>query len=191
MSRCVLRTITVLLALLLAGCTANASPPPSSASNAGKPTPTRPASSADTPTSGDTSAPSDPQLLVRQAWGRFWTVAVGMHNLPATQLPGALTAVAVDPALNQMKLELSLFAQTHFTNYGFVVNHVYETTLKSPSTAVIKDCMDQSHFGSVSTTTGKKRSVGVPRDNTTASLLKGSDNVWRVQNIVYLLDVKC
>jgi hypothetical protein len=117
-------------------------------------------------------------------------VTTRLHALPAKNVESAIKSVAVDPALGEMRTELSLFASTHLTNYGYVVNHLYETTLGGSSSAVVKDCMDQSHFGSM-TTAGVKKTVGVARDNTTAALVRGTDGAWRVRNIVYLLDVKC
>jgi hypothetical protein len=147
------------------------------------------------PTSGASSsrttpAPSDPRLAIQQAWTKFWSVNTRLHAIPPRNIESAIKSVAVDPILGQMRTELSLFASTHITNYGYVVNHPYETTLNDAYSAVVKDCMDQSHFGSM-TTTGVKKTIGVARDNTTAALVKGADGVWRVKNIVYLLDVKC
>jgi hypothetical protein len=89
-----------------------------------------------------------------------------------------------------MRSERAVFSATHLTGYGYVVNHPYVTTLRTADSAVVKDCMDESHYGSM-TTSGVKKTVGVSRDNTTAALVKGPDGIWRVKNIVYLLDVKC
>ena len=178
------------LALLLNACTTSTAHRPTSTGHASSD-----ASAASSPTAkpgeATTSDAPDPRLAVQQAWAKFWSVYVGMHRLPAAQVGPAIAAVAVTPTLQLMKTELTLFAETHLDNYGHVVNHVYETTVKSPTTAVVKDCMDQSQFGSLYTTTGKKRTVGVARDDTTASLVKGSDGTWRVQRLAVLLDVKC
>ena len=101
-----------------------------------------------------------------------------------------IASVAVDPTLGQMRTERGVFSANHMTGYGYVVNHLYVTTLTTANAAVVKDCMDQSHYGSM-TTSGLKKTVGVARDNTTAALVKGTDGIWRVKNIVFLLDVKC
>jgi hypothetical protein len=113
-----------------------------------------------------------------------------MHSLPATLVASTISSVAVDPALVQMQTEISLFKSLHVTPYGFVINHPYAVTVTGAQ-AVIKDCMDASHAGSIYTLSHTRRSVGVARDNTTAALVKGADGVWRVKNVVYLLDVKC
>ena len=190
MTKTRIAAVAAALALLLNACTTSTADRPTSTGHASSD-----ASAASSPTAkpgeSTTSDAPDPRLAVQQAWSKFWSVYLGMHRLPAAQVGPALAKVAVNPTLQQMKGALALYAAAHIGVYGAVVNHLYETTLKTATTAVVKDCMDQSHFGSLNLTTGKKRSVGVARDNTTASLVKGADGVWRVQNIVYLLDVKC
>jgi hypothetical protein len=113
-----------------------------------------------------------------------------MYSLPPGSATRVVSSVAVDPALQQMKSEIVMFNQAHIARYGYSISHPYSTTVTG-SQAVIKDCMDQSHAGSLFTTSGAKRSVGQARDNTTAALVKGADGVWRVKNVVYLLDMKC
>ena len=149
-----------------------------------------PASTPEPSSSRTAPASSDPRLAVQQAWTKFWSVTVSMYALPRGSATRAISSVAVDPALQQMKSEIVLFNETHIARYGYSVSHPYGTTVTG-NQAVIKDCMDQSHAGSLFTTSGAKRSVGQARDNTTAALVKGADGVWRVKNIVYLLDVKC
>ena len=144
----------------------------------------------DTSSSRTTPASSDPRIAVQRAWTKFWSVTVSMYALPPGSATRVISSVAVDPVLQQMKSEIVLFNETHIARYGYSVSHPYGTTVTG-NQAVIKDCMDQSHAGSLFTTSGAKRSVGQARDNTTAALVKSADGVWRVKNIVYLLDVKC
>jgi hypothetical protein len=59
------------------------------------------------------------------------------------------------------------------------------------STAVMRDCLDGSHSGTLSLTTGKKLTVGPARDNARATFVRDGAGVWRVQLVEYLLDVKC
>jgi hypothetical protein len=129
---------------------------------------------------------------VEAAWTKFWGVYETLFKIPAGQLQSKIASVAIDPTRKQMLAEVSVFHSTHRTLYGAVVNRPYWTKpIAGSDTATMGDCMDQSKFGSMSTTTGKKLSVGVQRDNTTASLVKGKDGVWRVKTVVYLLDKKC
>jgi hypothetical protein len=165
------------------------SPEPSSATA----TQMRPAltpPNSDASSSRTTAAPSDPGLAVQQAWTKFWSVNTRLHAIPPGEVESVIASVAVDPTLGQMRTERGVFSANHMTGYGYVVNHLYVTTLTTANAAVVKDCMDQSHYGSM-TTSGLKKTVGVARDNTTAALVKGTDGIWRVKNIVYLLDAKC
>src|SRR5207249_1056396 len=84
---------------------------------------------ADASSSRTTPAPSDPRLAVQQAWTKFWSVNTRLHAIPPGEVESVIASVAVDPTLGQMRTELSLFASTHLTNYGYVVNHPYQTTL--------------------------------------------------------------
>ena len=194
--RAVIAVAAASLVMVATACSSDHSARPvnsPSASSALASTQTGPPSTpqtSDTSSSRTTPATSDPRLAVQQAWTKFWSVNTRLHAIPPNDIESAIKSVAVDPTLGEMRTELSLFASTHLTNYGYVVNHPYETALNNASSAVVKDCMDQSHFGSM-TTMGVKKTVGVARDNTTAAFVKGADGVWRVKNIVYLLDVKC
>jgi hypothetical protein len=129
---------------------------------------------------------------VQVAWSRFWQVNTKLMTLPAAKLQQTVASVAVDPARKQMLATVTTYKSTHLTQYGYVINHPYwQRRIAGKSTAVMGDCLDGSHFGTRYTTTGQKHTVGPPRDNTRASFVKGRDGVWRVQSIVYLLDVKC
>ncbi len=112
--------------------------------------------------------------------------------MPAAQWPAAVTAVAVDPTRAQVLAEAALFAKSGLRFYGQVVNHPYwQTPIGGRSVAVMGDCRDSSHYGTLYVKSGNKRTVGVAHDNTRVTLVRGSDGVWRVQKIEYLLDVKC
>ena len=190
--RCAVVTAAASLVIVTTACSADhsarsANTPAASATIAST---EAPASTPDPSSSQTTPPSSDPRLAVQQAWSRFWSVNVRLHSIPTGELESAITNVAVDPALGQMRSERAVFSATHLTGYGYVVNHPYATTLRTADSAVVKDCMDESHYGSM-TTSGVKKTVGVARDNATAALVKGTDGIWRVKNIVYLLDVKC
>lgn len=115
-----------------------------------------------------------------------------MLSTPAAQWPAAVAAVAVDPTRAQMLDEAALFAKSGLRFYGQVANHPYwQTPIGGRNVAVMGDCRDSSHYGTLYVKSGNKRTVGVAHDNTRVTLVRGSDGVWRVQKIEYLLDVKC
>jgi hypothetical protein len=113
-------------------------------------------------------------------------------TIPAAMLQATVAQVAVDPIRKEMISTVSLFKSTNQTQYGYVVNHPYwQQSVSGKTMAVMGDCLDGSHFGSMYVTTGKKHTVGAARSNTKTAFVKGPDGVWRVQTIAYLLDVKC
>ena len=87
--------------------------------------------------------------------------------------------------------QFNLFRSLKQSQYGFVTTRPYWTQpINGKNRAVMGDCMDSSHFGTVSAS-GKKLTVGTPRDNTRTTFVRDAAGVWRVQLIQYLLDVKC
>jgi hypothetical protein len=129
---------------------------------------------------------------VEAAWKRFWQINTQLMRIPAPQLAARIGEVAIGATRTQMLRAVKGFRATHQAQYGYVINRPYwKASVDGKTRAVIYDCMDQSHFGSLYTTTGVKHTVGVAHDNTRAVLVEGTDGIWRVQEIVYLLDQKC
>ncbi len=126
------------------------------------------------------------------AWKKFWQINTQLMRIPAPQLATRIGEVAIGATRAQMLRAVKGFRATHQAQYGYVINHPYwKASVGGKTSALIYDCMDQSHFGSLYTTTGVKHTVGVAHDNTRGVLVEGTDGIWRVQEIVYLLDQKC
>jgi hypothetical protein len=196
-----LRTLAAALALLLtlvavAGCS----------SGSGKVAPQTPPGSTADPASSATQSPSISSSLstdatapetqdraaVEAAWSKFWSVYTTLHTLPAAQLDAAVASVSIDPTSKGMLAEYATSLTQQLTDYGYIVTHPYwQQSINGSNTAVIGDCQDQSHFGSISTVTNDKRTVGVAHDNMKGTLEKGADGVWRVELIEYLTGVPC
>jgi hypothetical protein len=180
--------------LLLAACSSGSSPGGSSTSSE----PSSPSStgSASTTASSSSTRSADQEaadrLAVQQAWGKYWTVHQALLSMPSSGWPAAVDAVAVDPTRAQVLSEAALFTKSGLRFYGQVVSHPYwSSPIGGKSTAVMGDCGDYSHYGTLYVKSGNKRTVGVAHNNTRVTLVKGSDGLWRVQKIEYLLDVKC
>jgi hypothetical protein len=76
--------------------------------------------------------------------------------------------------------------------YGTSVYHPYwEQSIAGQPTAVMGDCTDTSQAGSLEISTGQHRTAGVPDNNTRVTFVKGTDAIWRVSEIFYLVDIKC
>jgi hypothetical protein len=178
-----------------------------SSSSAKKPTDTQTTSTGGTSAGGASTVASTPpssrsvdpaaretadRLAVEAAWTKFWQVYAKITKVQATELVSSVDHVAVDPIRKEMIGGAKVAATAHRTDYGYVINHPYwQQSVGGMKTAVMGDCQDQSHYGSMSTTTGQKLTVGVAHDNMKASFVKGSDGLWRVQTIVYLKGVSC
>lgn len=186
--------VAVTAMLLLAACTGGSSS--GGPSTSGAPSSSSATASASTITSSSPTSSSDREaadrLAVEQAWAKYWAVHQSLLGMPSSGWPDAVDAVAVDPTRAQVLSEAALFTKSGLRFYGQVVSHLYwQSPIGGKSTAVMGDCGDYSKYGTLYVKSGDKRTVGVARNNTRVTLVKGSDGSWRVQKIEYLLDVKC
>jgi hypothetical protein len=133
------------------------------------------------------------RLAVEAAWAHYWSVYETFDTkVPKSRWDQVIAAIAVDPIRSQILNAARSNLIIGVVGYGYVVNHPFwRTPINGRSTAVMGDCMDQSHYGSMFAKTGQKRTVGVAHDNTRATLVRGADGKWRVKQVEYLLDVKC
>ena len=204
-------------AMLITGCTFGTTDDPtaSTASSSAAPTPsvpgvsTSPRSSiaasdiatppepATTPT--DVSGSPDPagqeatdRVAIEAQWAAFWGVYNGVVRTPLERRRQALEAVAVDPILSEIVDAAARFDSQGLDYYGSVVQHPYWLNpVNGRPFAVMRDCQDQSQYGSVYVATNVKRSVGVDRNSMQAGFVRGDDGVWRVQNFQHLENVSC
>jgi len=132
------------------------------------------------------------RAAVEKAWARFLSVNDDLVRTPEASRVSQATAVAVDPTLSQMLKDAKQFASAGIDYYGSAIPHPYwERPIAAKSTAVMGDCSDTSDSGSFYTATGKKKTVGVPDNNTRVTFVKDESGAWRVAEIFYLIDVKC
>ena len=200
--------------VLAAGCTTttadgptttNPRPPTASASvvdpSTTAPTPsvrTSPSPSVVDPPS-PTSASLDPaareaadRAAIEAQWRAFWNVYENIVRTPGSQRPAALDAVSLDPIKSEILDAAQRFESDGIDYYGSVVHYPYwSTPVDGQEFALLRDCMDQSDYGSVYVASGEKRSSGVEHDHIQAGFVRGTDGIWRVQNIQYIADVPC
>ena len=152
------------------------------------------------PSAVPTSEPVNAEVAARQAvesaWARFWVVyATAERNPPiysAAQLGTEVAAAAVDPTRDQVLKEVAGFQAAGLSSYGTVAHRVtWPADVAGRRSVVLNDCMDQSRAGSLWVKTQAKRTVGVARDTTRGTLVRGADGSWRVQLIEYLVKVPC
>ena len=209
----------VVIALGVTGCTTSSADDPSSSSSGTTPSPsvvdTSSATSGatvssppvsptpsviDVPTpSSTTPTPLDPEAqeiadraAVEAAWANFWTVSDSLSKVPEADRQTVAAAISIDPTLTQILQQAQQFDAEGIEPYGTSVFHPHwEQSINGATTAVMQDCTDTSQAGTLYVSSGKKRTVGVPDNNTRATFTKGEDGVWRVREIFFLLDVPC
>jgi hypothetical protein len=189
-----LTAVLLALALVASACTSRSATKPQTSSTAGRTSTSSHTSTAiDTPTATSSATEeADDRRAVEAAWSRFWLTYARITKISSANLPTVVGAVAVDPIRKQMIAGAAVARAAHKTDYGYVVNRPYwPRSIAGQSRATIGDCQDQSRYGSMSTVTGEKLTVGVARDNMRASLVRGADGAWRVQTIVYLQGTRC
>jgi hypothetical protein len=146
-----------------------------------------------TPTSLDSAAREKADRAAIEAqWIKFWDAYENIIRTPSELRSSALDAVSVDPIKSRILGAARKFESQGLDYYGSVVQHPYWIeSIGGGNFAVIRDCQDQSNYGSVYVSSRKKRTVGVPRDSLQAGFVKARDGVWRVQNIQFLENLPC
>lgn len=200
--------------VLIAGCASSAAEGPSSSAekSVGVSSPAIGPSSARTGSAGraslpasaidpspSTSAPSTTsrqesadRAAVEAQWARFWQVYNNMVRTPSEQRGDRLDEVAVEPIKSQILGAAEKFDKEGIDYFGSVVQHPYWTQpIGQGSVAVMRDCKDQSGYGSVWVATGQRRSIGVSNNNLQAEFIRGYDDIWRVQTFGHLSDEVC
>ena len=206
------------VAVLAAGCTSTSADGPSGSSGSASvaavspsvadlsTTPISAVAPSDVTTSPETattptevSALPDPALqeatdraAIETQWKKFWNVSENIIRTPAEMREAALGEVSVDPIKSRMLSAANKSASEGIDYYGSVVQHPYWVDpVDGRDFAVMRDCQDQSQYGSIEVASGNKRSVGVARDSLQAGFVRDSQGVWRVQNIQFLENVPC
>jgi len=210
-----LAACALLVGTILAGCTTSTADDPTSTVPSGTASPsvidTSPASPVSSvpaspspsvidastpPTSPTTLDPEAQEIADRAAveaqYLKFWDT---YENIVRTQ-PGdranALGDVSVDPLKTKILDAASNFDSQGLDYYGAVVEHPYWIDpIAGGEFAVMRDCQDQSQYGSVFVASGEKRTVGVEKINLQVGFVRGPDEIWRAQNLQHLTNVPC
>src|SRR5664279_879835 len=165
---------------------------PSSASSP-VPVPNPAASTTAAATDGGVSAQeSADRAAVEAQWIKSWDVYAALAHTPGDQRAALAGTVAVDPALTNMLTDAQTLTGKGWDTYGQIAHRIsWPQSVDGKPSAVIADCQDSSQSGSYETSTGYKRTVGVPRDHMQGLLLRSDDGVWRVQQVFYLKGEPC
>lgn len=183
--------------VLAAGCSASGSgggggghkttdPPSSSPASSSSSTSTGPSPSASTTDPAVVQAQTE--QTIQNAWLNFWKVSLSVAGSPAKEWPAKVAAVAVEPSYGEVINSVRTQLAAGLKGYGYIVSR--PTWPAAPATgaktAVMADCYDGSHAGSLVVKTGKKQTVGQPRTNVRVTFALGADGKWRVKQAEYL-----
>lgn len=139
-----------------------------------------------------TSQEAEDRAAVENQWKKYWDTYLDIFTTEKSLRAAAAAAVAVEPAFGNLLKSAEYFSTNGRGTYGSVIHRLsWLDDIAGRSEAVLSDCQDQSQFGSLDLQTGKKLTVGVPRDNIKIRFAKGSDDIWRVSDIYFLLDIEC
>ena len=174
--------------------TASASPSQSSAPES--PTPQSSASANPSATaatdSGVSAGEAADRAAVEAQWVKSWDVLLGIGATPLVDREALAATVAIDPTKTNIVGAGAALDSQGLQTYGTLGHRIsWPQPINGATTALIDDCQDRSQAGSMETATGKKVTVGVPRDHYQGNLVKGDDGVWRVAEVYYLKDEPC
>lgn len=193
--------------VLVAGCTSSTADGPTStdiASVTVSPSVVDPSTTTSSPSSGVSSSPSAvdsstpaavssdisaqeaaDRAAIEAQWVKFWTVYRDMVAMPDSERSDVISTVATSP-LSETLLGIARDSEAQgIDNYGTVEHRIFwEFPVDGKTVAAIGDCQDQSASGTFNAATGERSSPGHSRVNIRGQLVKGDDEIWRVQTLV-------
>lgn len=132
------------------------------------------------------------RAAIEAQWIRFWKVYAEIARTPESERASILDEVSASPQKEKL-LEAAAKANADgIDNYGEVKHRIYwQVPVGNQLNAVIADCQDQSQSGQIEVASGKILSTGVAAIDLRGRLIKGSDGIWRVQEIINLGRTTC
>jgi hypothetical protein len=158
---------SVVVLLLATGCGTSSTPAP--------PTPY-------TPTT--TMSDDDTRNVVKRAFLHFWSVSNGVIQERDGAWRLELAVVAVEPQLSRMVDNLNSLKAHGLGPYGTTTEYVTNVEVKG-DTATVTDCQDASQSGQLDIKTGKRTTVGIPRNPVMGRMQRDTVGEWRVAEISF------
>src|SRR5664279_4020453 len=207
----VLTALAAGAALLIAGCRSEATPNLESLDStstaasgttvvsaapiddAPPPSDSAPSSSATATTSDSISANEEAARTAAEAqYTKYWEVFAALPHTPEDQWQAMLADVAVEPLITNTQDDARVVRDKGRDTYGQVLHRFsWNEPINGADNALLTDCDDSSRAGAYETATGEKVTAGVERRHMLASMARGDDGVWRVQQTYYLKDEPC
>jgi len=165
--------------LALAACSTNG-PGASQPRTASTPVATITLPSPPSPTASDDAA----KTAVLTAYSAFWKALPAASRLDEGPREELLGRYLMSPALGTVIRTLAAQTASRKGPYGVNLPRPEVAAIVS-GTASVRDCQDSSHAGVEDRKTGRKLTVGVPRNPVRATLRRGDDGLWRIATIEY------
>lgn len=132
------------------------------------------------------------RAAIEAQWARYWALNAELMRIPADDRERRIDEVAIDPLKTKMLAAVGKFQAEGLDYYGSVgLRPFWPVPVDGQSFALLRDCQDQSGWGSVYLSTGELRSIGVDRHFVQAGFQRGTDGVWRVQNVQWIENFQC
>jgi hypothetical protein len=136
-------------------------------------------------TSVSPSPTPDEQALLLAQYRKFWSSLTPVSRLPASARQAVLADLAVDPALKSVLHGMNEADAKHQVLYGANVPRPVVRINPDATTALVDDCQDSSRAGVMDKATGKRVTVGVPRNHVSVTMKKSTGALWKVSYVDY------
>lgn len=151
-----------------------------------------PPSSGAAATDGLSAQESADRAAIEAQWNRLWQIYAALPHTAEGDRHAMAAEVAVDPALSNLLTDANTLNSKGWDTYGQFISRIsWPQPVDGKATAVIADCQDASQAGSLETSTGDKKTVGIDRNHLQGTFVRGQDGVWRVDQVFYLKDEPC
>jgi hypothetical protein len=132
------------------------------------------------------------RVKVEAAWAGYWHFQDTFLSQPPSTWTSTVGKVAVERVYSLLLKQGRALLTAGIGSYGErILDPFWTKPVGGKKTAVLGDCQDGSNAGTVVVKSGFKRTVGKAHTNMQGTLVKGPDNVWRVQEVVYFPNLKC
>jgi hypothetical protein len=142
--------------------------------------PTTPSPVPASATPAGTPPPVGDEASILLQYEKFWADLATTSKLPADQRREALAKLTVDPQLTSVLKGLQELDRKGHVLYGVNKPRPKVQIAADQKRAVVDDCQDSSAAGTAEAATGKRLTVGKPRNHVVVTMQKGLDGIWKM-----------
>lgn len=127
----------------------------------------------------------DQQAALLAQYRKFWASLTPLSRMPAPARRTVLAQLAVDPALKSLLAGMTDADRKRQVLYGENVPRPTVRINPDATIALVDDCQDSSHAGVADKATGKRLTVGVPRNRVSVTMKRQPGQLWKVAYVDY------